>query len=258
MSKRSYIWSIIIIISILCGFLTIPAYNYYALPSEQKIYACQLKSDDTLRIAMIGDSWVFYHYPYNDTLEKLISQKTGKPVKVSAYGLCGKTSKEIYLSFYEDQTMQDLLKQGADYCFISVGINDTYKKMGAQYYSRSTAFILRFLIHNNIKPILLEIPDYDIKYAYEHQTLDRKLLRQLSMIITRSELDCRQEYRKALIHELQLSGIQVSNILLKFPYSPEYYESDRMHLKENGYQVLDSFIADKVQEQAKIKTKIHF
>ena len=127
----------IAILVFICIGLLIPAYNYYAPATERPAYTCQQYQDDTIRIAMIGDSWVFFHYQYNDTLVDLINQKTGKPVKVSAYGLCGKTSKEIYQSFFDDQIMKALLEHGADYCFISVGINDTYKKMGARYFSKS-------------------------------------------------------------------------------------------------------------------------
>ena len=239
MKKRKYIWGII---AILCGCLVIPAYNYYAPATELDVYECHHHSDDTLRIAMIGDSWVFYHYLFNDTLASKIRQNTGKPVKVNAYGQCGKTSKEVYQSIFNDQSMQTLLSQGADYCFVSVGINDSYKKMGANYYSKSTAYILHFLIQNGIKPILLTIPNYDISYTYERQTTDKKMLRQLSMLITRSQLDCREDYRQALMQELQKTGLENRITLLRFPYSLDYYQSDRMHLNTQGYQMLDSII----------------
>ena len=243
MKKNKHIWIPLLLIAIICGYMAIPAYNYYAPPSEQDIYTCQQNSDDTLRLAMIGDSWVSFHYPFNYTLENLISQKAQKPVKISAYGLCGKTSKEIYHSIFNDKTMQDLLKQGADYCFISIGINDTYKKIGADYYAQSTSYILRFLIQNNIKPILLEIPDYDIYYAYEHQSIEKKFLRQLSMLVTGSKLDCREDYRQALMRQIQETGIEKQITILQFPYSMEYYQPDRMHLNNKGYQLLDSCIA---------------
>lgn len=210
---------------------------------------CQQYQDDTIRIAMIGDSWVFFHYQYNDTLADLINQKTGKPVKVSAYGLCGKTSKEIYQSFFDDQIMKALLEQGADYCFISVGINDTYKKMGANYYSHSTICILRFLLQNNIKPILLEIPAYDIYYVYERQTLFKKFARCISMFLTNSSLDCIEDYRKALKRELHKERIDEKIIYLRHTWSSKHYNTDRMHLNDKSYQLIDSCIAITIQEK---------
>lgn len=247
MKRKRHIRILVLLIAVICGCLMIPVYNYYAPASERTVYNCERHQDDTLRIAMIGDSWVFLHYPYNDTLENLISQKAGRPAKVSAYGLCGKTSKEVYYSFFNDQTMQALMKQGADYCFISVGINDTYKKIGAHYYAQSTAHILRFLLQNNIKPILLEIPDYDINYAFEHQTTEKKLFRRLSMLVTCSQLDCREDYRQELMRQLQETGIDKQITILQFPYSMEYYQPDRMHLNNKGYQLLDSCICESIE-----------
>ena len=200
---------------LICIGLAIPVHNYYNPASERSAYTCQQHQDDTLRLAMIGDSWVFNHYPYNDTLASMIRQIIKKPTIVSAYGLCG-------------------------------SINDTYKKMGAKYYAQNSTNILRFLLKNNIKPILLEIPNYDINYAYEHQTADRKLLRQLSMLLTRSELDCRQEYRQALAHELVKTGIGEQIQIIHFPGTLEYYKSDRMHLNEKGYHILDSCIVNEI------------
>ena len=227
MRKNKFILLILPLVLICIGLL-IPAYNYYAPASERSAYTSQQHLDDTLRLAMIGDSWVFNHYPYNDTLASMIKQK------------------EVYQSIFEDQTMRNILEKGTDYCFVSVGINDTYKKMGAKYYAQSSINILRFLLKNNIKPILLEIPNYDINYAYEHQTADRKLLRQLSMLLTRSELDCRQEYRQALAHELVKTSIGEQIQIIHFPGTPEYYKSDRMHLNEKGYHILDSCIVNEI------------
>lgn len=244
--RKNKVILLIMTLVLICIGLAIPAYNYYAPASKRPTYTCQHHQDDTLRLAMIGDSWIFYHYPYNDTLASMIKQKTKKPAIVSAYGLCGKTSKEVYQSIFEDQTMKNILEQGADYCFVSVGINDTYKKMGAKYYAQSTINILRFLLKNNIKPILIEIPNYDINYAYGHQTADRKLFRQLSMLLTRSDIDCRQQYSLALTQELAKTGIGEQIQIIHFPGTPEYYKSDRMHLNEKGYHILDSCIVNEI------------
>jgi len=233
----------IAILVFICIGLLIPAYNYYAPATERPAYTCQEYQDDTIRIAMIGDSWVFFHYQYNDTLVDLINQKTGKPVKVSAYGLCGKTSKEIYQSFFDDQIMKALLEHGADYCFISVGINDTYKKMGARYFSKSTICILHFLLQNNIKPILMEIPNYEISCVYIRQTICRKLIRRLSMLITNSSVDCIEDYRQTLMRELCKESLDNQIIILRHTWSIGQYQTDRMHLNNIGYKALDSCIS---------------
>lgn len=219
------------------------AWRYYGLASEREAYACKRQQDDTLRLAIIGDSWAHLHQPYDTLLQQTISSKTGTPVKVSSYGLCGQTSKEVYLSMFNDRGLRRLLSEGADYCFISVGINDTYKKIGADYFAHHTCLILRFMLQNGITPILLEIPDYDIAYAYEHQTVRKKLLRQLSMGITHSTLDCREDYRQALRTAMEEERLASSIVIIANQHwDASLYATDRMHLNKRGYQVLDSLI----------------
>ena len=109
--RKNKIILLIMTLVLICIGLAIPVHNYYNPASERSSYTCQQHQDDTLRLAMIGDSWIFYHYPYNDTLASMIKQKTKKPAIVSAYGLCGKTSKEVYQSIFEDQTMRNIWKK---------------------------------------------------------------------------------------------------------------------------------------------------
>jgi lysophospholipase L1-like esterase len=144
---------------------------------------------------------------------------------------------------FNDRGLRRQLSEGADYCFISVGINDTYKKMGADYFAHHTCLILRFMLQNGITPILLEIPDYDIAYTYEHQTVRKKLLRQLSMGITHSTLDCREDYRQALRTAMEEERLASSIVIIANQHwDASLYAADRMHLNKRGYQVLDSLI----------------
>ena len=219
-------------------------YAYYADALQQTPYPCQQHDDDTLRVILIGDSWACYHQPHDAHLSQLLQELTRKPVKVVSYGLCGKTSKEIYGSLFDDNGMRQLLTRGADYCFLSVGINDTYKKTGAASYAQHTMQILRFLCTNHITPIVLEIPNYDIAFAFERQTMTRKLLRYLSMLFTNSPLDCREKYRKALRETIQSDSIaHKTHIIPTQSWSLHLYQYDRMHLNDLGYQTLDSCIA---------------
>jgi len=239
MKKKVFLIAFAIII-VLIMTVYITAHHYFGLMNERPIFSCQQHQDDTLRLAIIGDSWAFYHHDYDVSLAQQLSEKTHHPVKTSTYGLCGATSKEVYCSIFEDETLHRLLKNGFDYCFLSVGINDTYKKMGADYYAHHTTLILRFLLQNGISPIILEIPDYDINFAYEHQTSGRKCLRQLSMLITNSSLDCRQDYRQALRKRLDEAHIaQQIALIPNLQWPMRLYLSDRMHLNEKGYKVLD-------------------
>ena len=149
-----------------------------------------------------------------------------------------------------------------DYCYISAGINDTYKKMSTIYYKTSIDYIIQLLLENHIHPIIQEIPDYDIQKAYDRQENSRKLLRKLSSYINRCPLDCKVLYRNTLKELIIEKNYKDSVSVLKYRvwnsnYSKdlqELYRSDGMHLNEYGYTVLDRAIATEI---AKVIKKSH-
>ena len=244
-------WSLFITIATLLAAVAM-TYSYYADAPQQPSYPCQQHDDDTLRVILIGDSWACYHHQHDAHLSQLLHELTQRPATVVSYGLCGKTSKEIYSSLFDDSGMRQLLTQGADYCFLSVGINDTYRKTGAASYAQHTLQILHFLYSNHITPILLEIPNYDIAFAFERQTMTRKLLRHLSMLLTGSPLDCRQTYRKALNETIQNGGMASEVLIIPTQsWSLRLYQYDRMHLNDQGYHTLDTCIAHVIASNLK-------
>ena len=241
--KHFFFLTCTFLVILVIGISASKVYNHFGIMDERQPYSCTKHNDDTLRLSMIGDSWVFMHKQYDDSLASHLTRAAHRPSKVSSFGICGLTSKEVYRCINDNDEMRRLLKQGADYCFVSVGINDTNRKMGASYYARHTVFILRFLLRNGITPILLEIPDYDIRYTYKIQTYDRKLLRMLSMFITGSSVDCREEYRQALVQELERERLTHQVLMIpRHVFKRDHFTADRMHLNEEGYAVLDSCI----------------
>jgi lysophospholipase L1-like esterase len=241
---------ITIILSVCCIAIGYVLYNYYAPPTERQAYIIPRHNDDTLRIAYIGDSWAAMHQEHRCIIAQMISETIHRPVKVTSFGLHGKTSREIYESLFDNNDMRNWMTQGCDFCFISAGINDTYKKMGTGYYMTSMNCIILFMLANDIRPIILEIPDYDIVKAYDLQRANRMFLRRASMLITGTQMDCKQDFRNALqelINEKSYQG-KVDVILFKEwnnNYKNDlrtYYVGDGMHLNREGYKRLDSII----------------
>lgn len=242
---------------LLAGIITIIsylAYHYYAPPYQIKTYST-INHDDTLRIAYIGDSWAFMHKDHHCKIAKVLEDSIHRPVKVHSYGICGLTSKEIYENLFENSDMKQFMqKRYYKYCFISAGINDTYKKMGISYYQKSMDVIIQFLLMNNIRPIILEIPDYDINKAYEKQKISRKLLRQISMLVNNTPINCKEMFRKALNEMIQEKGYTNNISIIRYQTWNSngvkdlkvLYTSDGMHLNELGYSVLDSVIANEI------------
>lgn len=257
MKKNILYISISIAICIIIGF-AYSFHRYYAPPKQRQPYQTGATPDDTLRIAFIGDSWAFMHKDHDCQIAQMLQDSIHRPVKIHSYGVCGLTSKEIYENIFENSDFKHFLsKRRYEFCYVSAGINDTYKKMGTTYYQLSMDGTIQFLLSNHIHPIIQEIPDYDINMSFERQKTTRKILRRLSMMINNTPLDCKQLFRDALdelIHEKNYAD-KVSIIRYKTWNGnsdkdlENLYRSDRLHLNDNGYAVLDSVITQEILNQ---------
>ena len=235
-------------------------YEYYSPAKERPFYKTSKHHDDTLRIAYVGDSWAFGHSdswtfgskPHICRISDIIKDSLYRPIIVESYGISGLTSKKIYYALFEADIFRKFLEKGYDYCFISAGINDTYGKMSTSYYKQNMNCIIRFLLANHIHPIILEIPDYNIMKAYERQTIEKKLLRHLSMLINGTQMDCKQQFRDALDELIIDKGDQNKVSIIRYKTWNNGYETDlkemyigdQIHLNDKGYAVLDSVIAN--------------
>ena len=107
--------------------------------NEQKPYPIDHHEDDTLRIAMIGDSWAEMH-SYNlmdSVLELNLHNLTGYSVKMISKGKGGEKSKGVYKLLFEESNIngtKHIIASGLDYCIISAGINDAAANLGPQLY----------------------------------------------------------------------------------------------------------------------------
>ena len=244
---------IILSIVCICMLLSYKMYNYFAPPQIRTPYQMDaFEQDDTIRIAYIGDSWAFFHQEYNHQIESILSDTLHLPIKVYSCGICGFTSKKIYENMFNNgKLMTFFQKHKYAYCFISVGINDTYKKVKTSYYQKSMDGIIQLLLANQIRPIIMEIPDYNIPKTYEWQTPNKKALRRLSMFINDTPLDCKQLFRDALDELIQEKCYANKVSIIRYQsWNSDYlndlntlYLKDGMHLNEKGYDKLDSVIA---------------
>jgi hypothetical protein len=175
MKRKTYF--LVIFLAIILIIIGYGMQYYYAPPKEREPYAIEKNNDDTIRVAYIGDSWAFGHKYHDCKIAELLSKELSRPVCVSSYGIGGLTSKEIYHALFEFDSLRHFMERGYDYCYISAGINDTYKKMSTAYYKKSMDCIIRFLLTNQIHPIIQEIPDYNINKTYENQKPDKKFIR---------------------------------------------------------------------------------
>lgn len=228
--------------------------TYYAITEEIKPYQIYHHQDDTIRIAFVGDSWAYHHQEHPCKIDSFLSYSIQRPVIIMSEGIPGATSKDIYAAFFNHPSIRSVLKSGPDYCILSAGINDANIKIGKDSYQQHIQLILDFLLHNHIVPVILEIPDYNIERVYNRSTAMQKLRRRFSMLVTGSSLDCRTEYRQALLSMIEQNHYQKNVILVKaeswnpsgFKDPRNLYLDDGIHLNYEGYSILDHHIVQAI------------
>ena len=246
--------SVFITICIIVG-IAYSFYHYYAPPRQRLPYQINATPDDTLRIAFIGDSWAFLHKYHDCKIAQILQNSLHRPVKVHSYGLCGYTSKELYEEMFDNEDLRSFLcKRRYDYGIISAGINDVNKKASIRYYKKSIEGIIRLLLKNNIHPIILEIPDFDVYKIYRWWRIDKKLLRVMSMKINNVPIDCKQLFRDALDSLVSTRNMENNVSIIRYKtWNNDYlndqkhlYLNDGLHLNKYGYAILDSVISNEI------------
>lgn len=243
--------SVIAILALIFGY---GMYYYYAPPKERQPYTIGKHRSDTIRVAYIGDSWAFFHQPYDGRFSDSLTSKLHRPAKIYSQGYCGRSSKEIYWYFFDTPKLVSFFSRGYDYCFVCAGINDANKKMTSDYYAQSMDYIIQFLLKNQITPIILEIPDYDIERMYRWEIPSRKLLRSFSRFITGTPINCKVEFRVALDQLIAEKDYGNKIEIIRYKnWNNNYkkdintlYMDDGIHLNEQGYAKLDSCVAEAI------------
>jgi lysophospholipase L1-like esterase len=244
---------VLLLFAVCIGYYIKP---YYTPAEKQEGLTIMSYLDDTIRVAYVGDSWAEGHKNVNCIIDSLISNASGRSVVVKTAGVSGLTSKNVYYGIFRNDSMRNIIEWGPDFCFVVAGINDSDRKMGKSYYKENMRLIIDLLLENHIKPIILEIPTYDIYFSYKRRSKKVKLQYLASMIVTWSKMDCIEDYRKAYYDLLNEQGwnYQVITISHKdwnvdgFKDKRGLYDGGLMHLNTKGYYVLDSCISMKIIE----------
>ena len=263
--KKVAVWVLILAAGIaLIGWKWRP---FYQSAHPIAPYHVKQHQDDTLRVIMIGDSWVYFHQTLrrDSTFEEELKRVMGnRKVKVVAKGKGGATSGEIYQRMSNERTMemdyelnnstQPVIEAGADYCVISAGINDARQRRGRDYYVINCERIIRLLLSYGIRPVMLEIPDVSIDDAYDGNSLYYKIRARLMMGLLATDLRGVNGYRRPLkdsliAHHLMDSIIYISSA----SWNPDgyrdkrnIYTDDGFHLTLPGYALLDSAFASEI------------
>lgn len=255
-----------ITVFMLLTIIIVGLYYYYrwkplwALDNPKTVYYVTHRQDDTLRIVMIGDSWVGMR---TDTLNNIfllrLSEKINRPVKVKTKGKGGEKSRGIYHLMFEDNGFgtKPLLLSGADYCVIYAGINDAAANLGKKQYLHYMKLIIDFLLANDIRPVLIEIPDVNIWEVYGEKPIKDLMVDFIKSKMTGCDLYQYSGYRQALLLMLKEYNDSVLYVPMKDwngvePNLNEHlFLDDQIHLNQRGYIELDSCVVDIISQDLK-------
>lgn len=266
----------LIIISATISFIGWKWRPYYTPPNPFKPYSIAHHQDDTLRVIMIGDSWVYFHQTLrrDSTFEVQLKKGLGSnKVKVTAKGKGGAVSGEIFQRMSAERTMamdfdleycaQSVIEAGADYCVVSAGINDARHRRGKSYYVGSYIHIIRLLLSYGIRPVIMEIPDVEIDECFYANTLYNRLKGKICMSLLDTGLYGVESYRKSLNDSLRSTHLMDSVIYISAAsWNPDgwkdkrgIYIDDRLHLNLLGYKLLDSTFAAEIVKDYRLRGK---
>lgn len=240
-----------------------PEYPAYKIPPKHL--------DDTLRVAVIGDSWAEIHASLEcDTIFcRVANSLTTSPVKCFSRGHSGKMTKEIYNDMFADRTVehawekdfctQPLLEQHPDYCVIMAGINDLRLFRSTDYYTGNYRLIIRLLLRNGIRPVVMEMPDVDFLGSFERRVYYERWMFHLLSVWTGVDCGSAQKYRDAMHDMLNDTNLKDSVLFIPVDHwsakglesNLSIYVDDKFHLNLHGYQVLDSCMATDIIDDYK-------
>lgn len=255
--KKWLWWSLALLIVLICSVYQVALFvdREFRVAEERPFYDVGPRSkDDTLRVVVIGDSWAEFHKIFNcDTLfQQYGGRLTTKPVKCLSWGKGGAKSKEVYYNMFTDS--QPLLEQHPDYCVVMVGINDTWKKRPVSYYTGNYRLIIRLLLASNIRPVVMEIPDFEMGEWLDANRKRQRFLYRIYSYFNGVVEDDITPFRNGL--SKMLKETQLGDSVLFIPanhwlprnhnYSEKIYQVDHIHLGNLGYHLLDSCIASEI------------
>lgn len=264
---KRIVWAVVLFAFVISTiFYIIPTYRYYYIPEELTPYDILPKqADDTLRIAMIGDSWADYQTMLSgDTMIINAAKKIyDKPVIVKTRGKKGALSKEIYFFMFNEKTeehayepdrcTQPLLEEHPDYCVIFAGINDVTYLRSTNYYAENMHLIIRHLLHNHIRPVVIEIPIVNFTEPMGRKKFKERWFYKIRSILTGTSRNKGEDYQNALKEKLAQYNLQDSVVYIavkqwnpKGSVDTTTFLPDHLHLNLNGYHILDSCIISEI------------
>jgi hypothetical protein len=254
MKKKIRIISIgvITIIVLTFSWYLIDRFSY---SKELPFYSITVDNDTTLTIGIIGDSWVaggkLDSLLHNGLLEK------GFENEILSSGHPGAKSKLIYQNLFEEKisghSSKFLIENNPDYCIVIAGVNDAVGQVGANFYSHHIVLIIKTLLHFNIKPIIVNLPEFGIVETINDMGfIKRERNKVFAKFNNSGEIDNINTYRKTLNKELdkenlkdKIIQVDFDNVCSDYDKHKELYRNPS-HLDKQGNEKFTKVIINEL------------
>lgn len=228
-------------------------YNRFSIATENKqSNTLEPLNNNELTVGIIGDSWVaggVMEAPLRQAFKKIHLDAT-----VVSSGMGGAKTKQVYRKLFAGEkdvfSSQFIKKMQVKYCVICCGINDSFGQFGKRFYAKHMCLIVKELLKYNIKPVIVELPEYGVLELQEKLHIVNKIKNQVYAYFTSdSGIDNIREYRAALNEELRkqllrdkILFVSYDGICKDYSECKELY-TDHLHLTDNAYKILCDEIA---------------
>jgi len=260
---------------LLAGFLGImiisSLYLYYyhrwkflwELEKERDVYPVARHSDGTLRVILIGDSWAEMHYSLqmDQVLKSYLAERLECQVEVASKGKGGMRSRGIYNLMFKETVFgtKQLISSGADYCIVFAGINDASANLGTRQFCHYIQLIIRFLLSNHVRPVIVEAPDVNIGKLFWRRPFKNLAIDYMRSMMTGCGMYHYAEYREALKKMLVDEDLMDDVVYVDVgiwnetgsELDKQLFLDDQLHLNRAGYERMDSSIATAIAEDYK-------
>ncbi|MGB5418974.1 SGNH/GDSL hydrolase family protein [Algibacter sp.] len=249
---------VLIFITVFILAVSFYLFNRFSFSKAYPFYEVSAEKNTTLTVGIIGDSWVDGSVLDSNLRDAFI--KNSMACNIISSGNSTARSKLIYENLFKESTdkysSKHVIKSRPDYCIVIAGVNDTHGQIGPEFYAHHIKLIIKTLLHYNIKPVIVELPEYGIVEATNDMGFIRKYRSIISSKINnKGEIDNIKTYRIALTNVLKKENltdkiifVDFEKVCADFETCKTIYKPDGLHLNSDGNKLLSDVIAKKIAE----------
>ncbi|MCT2408190.1 SGNH/GDSL hydrolase family protein [Chryseobacterium antibioticum] len=257
--KKKIVLSIVLLTGVFCF---VYFWNKYSYAGEENYFSSDTKPETGLQIGIIGDSWVV-RQNLDSLLEKKLLDK-GVQSEIYSSGNPGAKTKRIYENLFKDDgeefSSKKVIEKKPDYCIVIAGVNDAATHVGPEFYTHHMVMIIKTLLHYNIKPVVVSLPEFGVEENFKNKNIISSLSNRGAELFLNGGTEFKiPDYRNALLEELKRNGLDKKVAILNFDEISRDFDKNRdlyadpLHLNKQGYQKFSEFLAKGIVNLAETK-----